>query len=276
MPKFPDTITKDLRHMYAYIDKAADAINEDDHSINFIPSTDKIDRHGEIVLPSAVAEGATRKGEFIENPVALACHLHRLSNGMPPAVGSWNVDTLKTQKHQVQMRLYFAVDTTLGLEYWKLYSKRHMRAVSIGFKILDGHEEVKDGKHIYIITKIELYEISCVAIGANPQALIKLKEFYSSNDNGDNFAALEDRTHPLKSTHGEIEQLNRSVEDLKIFVEDTLDEIKSLLIADQGGFAKDLLRDPSDPSANSDDDSLAEKLDQLTLTVTKLANKIKE
>ena len=38
------------------------------------------------------------------------------------------------------------VDTKLGDEYWKLYSKKHMRAVSIGFRIIDDHEVTEGGK----------------------------------------------------------------------------------------------------------------------------------
>ncbi len=75
----------------------------------------------------------------------------------------------------------FAVDTELGENYWKLYSKRHMRAVSIGFIPQEWHEEKDDkkGRH-WIHTQIELLEISCVAVGANQGTLAKLKEYYGA------------------------------------------------------------------------------------------------
>jgi len=230
-----DELVKDLRHIFAYISKDAGSIDEQNHRIKFVVSTDKLDRDCEIVLPEAVAEAATRKGEFVDNPVALACHLHRLIDGMPPAIGSWDVSTLKATAHRVEMWLQFAIDTKLGGEYWKLYSKQHMRAVSIGFRILDGHEEVKDGKRFYIITKIELYEISCVAVGANPQALSKLKEFYLPGKDGDNFVSVP-AVLEIKKDNTNEKLLQRMGE-----LQEGIDEIKSLLTPDSDKMAEELL-----------------------------------
>jgi len=235
---------KQIGHIFAYIAKAADAVDEENARITFTISTDKLDRQGEIVKAEAVAEAVTRPGEFRENPVALASHLHRLSDGMPPAVGSWDIDSLRQTNHRVQLTLQFAVDTKLGDQYWRLYSKRHMRAVSIGFRILDGHEEVKDKQRIYIITKIELFEISCVAVGANPQALSKLKEFYLSEKRENDLTpyAQNGITGPsvlLESDHtiaDEIKKLSAGIE-----------EIKEILVGDSGDLANGLLLgDPFD------------------------------
>lgn len=239
-----------LKHIFAHVDKDSSSVKEDEHSINFVISTDKPDRDGDIVIASAVAEAITRKGEFADNPVALACHLHRLSDGMPPAIGSWDISSLKINKHNVQMRLRFADDTQLGSEYWKLYSKGHMRAVSIGFRILDGHEEVKDGKHFYIIEKIELYEISCVAVGANPQAVAKLQKFYSPSKDGDDFAGPEKTDIPglLNAAISDVEFRTKQYvkgahEQLETRLLKELDEIKTLIIAEQDGLADKLLTD---------------------------------
>lgn len=246
---------KDIRHLYAYIaeksadEKAAPPINEDDHSINFVISSNDVDRDDEVVEVQAVTNGIK---EFARNPVALACHLHRLSDGKPPAIGSWNTDSFKAFKNHSQMRLHYAVDTELGKEYWKLYSKRHMRAVSIAFRILDGHEEVKDGKRYYIITKIELYEISCVAVGSNRDALSKSKLFGRDHEAG---ADVVKRVEELE------ERIAKAMNEWLDTIEESLDEIKTLLIADQDGLAdKLLLGGKSDTSDPAGDDNLSERI----------------
>lgn len=173
MPK-PNEL--ELKHCFAYIadDGEAKAINEDDQTIDFVISSSVIDRDDEIVEVQAMAD-AVLKGAFKDNPVALACHQHRLSDGMPPVVGSWQIDTFRQLARTCQMRLQFASETILGGQYWMLYKARHMRAVSIGFRTLDSREEVQNGKRIRIITRLELFEISCVPVPANPQALAKYK-----------------------------------------------------------------------------------------------------
>ena len=252
----PDTIKeKDVRHLYAYIEKSAGAINEDDHSINFVISSDRIDRHDERVETDAVHDAILRKGEFVDNPVALACHLHRLSDGMPPSVGSWDTDSLKKLKHHCEMRLNFAVDTVLGLEYWKFYSKKHMRAVSIGFGVLDAHEEVIKGNHIYVITKIELIEISCVAVGANRQALSKLKDFYLHNSSDDR----DNTVRVIMEIWQEVKQIQQQITGIEDFVENSLEEIKLLLIPDPDEHAKRLLGDASEQLIPAGDNKNAER-----------------
>lgn len=246
---------KDIRHLYAYIaeksadEKAAPPIDEDSHSINFAISSNLIDRDEEIVKVQAVV-GAIK--QFAKNPVALACHLHRLADGKPPAIGSWDTDSFKAFKNHSQMRLNFAVDTELGSEYWKLYRKKHMRAVSIGFWILAGHEEVKDGKRIRVITEIELIEISCVAVGSNREALSK-SEFYRRNIDGE--AGEVKRVEELK------ERIAKVMDERLDTIEESLDEIKTLLIADQDGLAdKLLLGSKSDTSDPAGDDNLSERI----------------
>jgi len=239
----------ETRHILAYISKAADAINQDDHSINFVVSTDIVDRDNERVMPEAVMEAIT-KGDFANNPAALPCHLHRLQTGMPPSVGHWDTDTARLLKHRVEMRLNFAADTQLGGEYWKYYSKRHMRAVSIGFRIIDGHEEVIDGKRIYIITKIDLFEISCVPVGANAQALSKHKEWFTHADDPAKASTAFDAKAIADAIIDKIKsQFTIWINDNETIVQinDSLEEIKSLLCHDHGEYAEEfMLDDPSD------------------------------
>ncbi len=245
---------KDIRHLLAYIaeksaDEKAASINEDDHSVNFVISSSNLDRQDEIVEVQAIADSI--KG-FARNPVALAGHQHRLSDGKPSVIGSWDTDSFKAFKTYSQMRLNFAIDTELGKEYWNLYSKKHMRAVSIGFRILDGHEETKSGKRFYVITKIELYEISCVAVGANREALSKSGFFRRD---------IKDEADIVKRVEELEERIAKTMSERLDTIEESLDEIKTLLIADQDGLAeKLLLGGKSDTSVPAGDDNLSERI----------------
>lgn len=165
--------TKDMRKCLGYVCKAAGSVNENNHSINFVISTDGVDHDGEVVEQAAVAAAITRFGK---NPIALAGHSHKLPDGKPPVIGSWDVGSYRQFKHRSEMRLHFAVDTELGMEYWILYSQKHMRAVSLGFALIDGYRDVRAGKKVYVITKLMLIEISCVAAGACEGALSKSRQ----------------------------------------------------------------------------------------------------
>lgn len=164
-----------IRHLKALIAEGKEAINEADHSILFVVSSNVIDRDNEIVDAQAVLDAIQRPGEFADNPIAPPAHMDRLDSGMPACVGHWDVATAKLvtrgKRQAVQMRLLFAWDTPLGDVHWRVYSQRHQRAVSLGFRSREWHVEKINGRDVRVITQIDLYEISCVAIPANPQAL---------------------------------------------------------------------------------------------------------
>ncbi len=164
---------KDGYSLAGFIAKGVGSINETDHSINFVISSEVIDRQGEIVRSGAIARAIK---DFGRNPVALAAHVHRSGDGSPTVVGSWDIGSFRKFKDHCEMRLRFAVDTKLGAEYWTLYSQGHMRAVSIGFRVIDAHEESLKSGRVHVIDELELIEISCVPVPACQDALAKSKE----------------------------------------------------------------------------------------------------
>lgn len=167
--------TKDVRHVTAFVGDNAKNIDVENHRINFVVSASTIDRDYELVEASAVIEAIKRKGQFKDNPVCLQCHQHKIGDGSPPAIGQWDVSTARKRNNKVEMVLQFDTDYDLGEKYWTVYRNRTMRAVSIGFRVLEHHEERRGDKRVWVFTKIELFEISCVAVGCNQEALSKLK-----------------------------------------------------------------------------------------------------
>lgn len=147
------------------------SIDTEKRQITAVASSEIIDRDGEIVTLAALKVAVK---SYMQNPVILAGHSHRLDDGRSPVVGS--VVAYKFQGKDFIITVEFA-DTQLGNEYWNLYKNKHQRAFSIGFRVLNHNVDVRDGKRVNVITDIELYEISCVAIPANPAALSKAKSF---------------------------------------------------------------------------------------------------
>lgn len=233
--------TKDIRHITAYAIK--DSINLEARSIRFIVSSDKVDRDREIVQVKAVADAISAFGE---NPVFMAAHIHRTLTAVPTVIGSWDTDTFKALAHHSEMTAVFST-TTLAEEYWKNYSSRHQRAVSIGFIPIEGHEEnsQKNGR-IYVHTKIELIEISAVAVGACRDALSKELAMEANLESAVK-AFLEEKMK----------------EQLRLF-EDHFDEIK-MLITGAAGYADHLLGDdPELPGPDEkSEDSVLNRLNNL-------------
>jgi hypothetical protein len=215
-----------ILHIKAYISEEKESVDEANHRILFaIPET--VDRDDEVVTAEAIFTAMNDKKSFAANPICLPCHQHRLGGGEPPCVGSWDVESAKQLKNAVNIWLNFAVGTKLGDEYWNCYRKKHMRAVSIGFRTRAFEMEERSGKQIRVITKIELYEISCVAVGCNPGALSKLKAEFGWQDEEDE---KEIKDYIQKIVEAKIAELHTEIEDLK-----------SLIIPDSGELAEKLL-----------------------------------
>lgn len=145
------------------------SIDTEKRQITAIASTGSVDRDGEIILPSAFKETLP---QFMKNPVILACHQHRLSDGRSPVVGKAVKAWL--DKKALHVVIEFA-KTELGDEYWHLYRDGFQRAFSIGFMHGrdDYTQETIDGRPVKVINKVELLEISCVPVPSNREALSK-------------------------------------------------------------------------------------------------------
>jgi HK97 family phage prohead protease len=193
------------------------SINIEKRQIEAVVSDSSLDRYDEIIMPEAFREFLA--DYLAKNPVVITSHQNRLDTGhssvIAQVIKGWiNIEGL----HVI---IWFA-ETELGNEYWYLYSNKFQRAFSVGFIPLDWKYEDREGNKIRIYTRVELLEISCVPIGANRNALSReysemLQDFKKQND--------------LKFTK------------LQSFIEQQLDEVKSLLIADPNGLSRGLLLD---------------------------------
>jgi HK97 family phage prohead protease len=147
------------------------AIDENRRRITGIASTGDIDRYDEIIEPEAFRESLPL---FMTNPMVLASHQSKLSDGSSPVVA--NIVEARITSAGLEVVLEFHGITQLGEEYWLLYSQKRQRALSVGFKPIEGRYENLNGRNVYIHTRVELLEISCVPVPANPSALTKSKQ----------------------------------------------------------------------------------------------------
>ncbi len=138
--------------------------------VRVLASTGDLDRHGDILPPEAFKK---RLHMFKKNPVILACHKHNHSDGTAPVIG--RADSIWIDKRGLWCVIEFA-KTALAEQYWQLYRDGYMKAVSVGFQVIESHTENLDGKTIYVYDEVELYEISAVAVPANREALAKSRE----------------------------------------------------------------------------------------------------
>ena len=147
------------------------SIDQGKRQIHAIASTGDVDRHGEIIEPSAFRELLP---VYMKNPVVIASHQHRLDNGHSSVVGS--VVKAWIDKAGLNVIIEFEDETELGREYWTLYSKKRQRAFSVGFNPMDWKYEERDGVKVRIYTRVELLEISCVVVGSNRGSLSKSRQ----------------------------------------------------------------------------------------------------
>lgn len=223
-------------------------VNQDDRTLTAVASTSNLDRHKERVLPSAFKDTID---SFLANSVILACHQHRLPSGSSPVIGSAIPEKFIIANDEIVFTMRFA-ETPLGEEYWQLYRQGHMKAFSIGFLAIEWADE-KDENLDYIrtYTKIELLEISAVPVPSNRQALARIKGLYREDEITEVFKDI--LTAGLEPVAAEIERL-------KTHIEDSLEEIKTLLTPDQDGLGRSLLGDPRNQFDPAGDLKTAERI----------------
>ena len=243
------------RHLFLMV-KSIDQTNP--NIVHATVSTDEIDRYEEVVQPSAIINALP---SFLANPVVLPAHQHKLDNGEPPVIGRVITESIRITEHQVDVDIEFDNDT-LGQKYADKYRKGFMKAFSIGFRGLEGkYEQITDDakniiKKIWTWTLIELLEISAVAVPANRGALARAKGFFEQDDIKELVA----------------ETLTEHFTKLQLFIEQQLDEIKSLLIADPDGLAKHLLDDAEAlPDSSGDNNNVEQQFERLQKSLLNLS-----
>jgi HK97 family phage prohead protease len=144
------------------------AIDSEKRLIDFIISTDRVDRYGD-----SIAVSGWDLKEYKRNPVVLFGHASRV----PPvgrAVKVWkDADTLRATAEFMPPDI-----SEFAYSIFRMYEGGYLRSVSVGFIPLKWEKLTDDSGMMtgFKFLKQELLEFSCVPIPANPDALVDAKK----------------------------------------------------------------------------------------------------
>lgn len=128
----------------------------------FVASTCDMDSHGDVVEQDWVLE------RYLKNPVVLWAH-----DRWSPPIGKSVGVALVAGQLEVEVEFAPGEANPFAEQVWKLVDGDYVRAVSVGFRPRDVRWEVRDGVDVCVCSQNELYEVSVLPIGSNPEALAK-------------------------------------------------------------------------------------------------------
>lgn len=144
-------------------------VDESKRTITFTASDESVDRYGDILRVSG-----WKFSNYLRNPVVLWAH----KSGDPPVGKCVEIHTESNPPALVQT-VEFA-DHPFAETVRKLYADKFLRAVSVGFMPLEPPKRITDlegnGTGGYEFTSMDLLELSCVPVPANPEALARCVE----------------------------------------------------------------------------------------------------
>ncbi len=155
-----------MKLVHKVLDFAVEGVDEEKRTFWAVASTEAVDRQGD-----SISAGGWDLGNFLKNPVIPWAHDY----SRPPVAKALAVKVEGGRllfKAQFPAREEYAFADTI----FKLYKGGYLRAFSVGFAPIESAAATHsiNGRNIsgtrYL--RQELYEISCVTLPANPQALV--------------------------------------------------------------------------------------------------------
>lgn len=140
-------------------------IRESSREVDFIASTGALDCHWEII-----DQESWQLDDYITNPVVLYGH-----NAYDLPIGQCTYVAVRGDALECTIKFASAEANPEAEKVWLLVKEKVLRALSVGFRPVNGAYEVRDGEDVWVWRNSILKEISVVAIPANPEALAKMK-----------------------------------------------------------------------------------------------------
>jgi HK97 family phage prohead protease len=135
-----------------------------EREVDAVASTEALDSYGEIVRANW---DLTR---FKANPVILWAH-NRSEDKLP--VG--HAKNVRVEGNQLLMTVVFDAVTDFDEHVFKKYVNGTLKGFSVGFNPRSIRVEKVDGEEVVVLDDNELFEVSCVPIPSNPEALAKTR-----------------------------------------------------------------------------------------------------
>ncbi|AGK96796.1 HK97 family phage prohead protease [Clostridium pasteurianum] len=185
-------------------------LDEANRIIQMTGSTEDYDRVGDKIIMSGVD-----LTNYLKNPIILANHNYG-SDEKSTCIGkALDVQVIGSQ---LVFKIQFA-DTPNGQEWFYLYKNKFMNASSVGFIPLESEPNSQGG---YTYKKIELLELSMVAIPCNPECVQR------AFTDGKISKALFDAINKNKNNGSEVIE-NMKVEEVKELITNAVkSEVKTL------------------------------------------------
>jgi uncharacterized protein len=142
----------------------------DDRTIEFVASTEAVDRYGDIIRVSG-----WKLDNYLRNPVFLWGH----KSGEPPIGKTVGIHVETSPVPALVQRVEFADKETYPFAdtIFNLYKGKFLRAVSVGFLPLEHPKAIRDENNDRVtgweFTSQELLELSAVPVPANSDALAR-------------------------------------------------------------------------------------------------------
>ena len=140
------------------------AIDEKEHTVTAVVSTDAVDRDGEIVTPEAIGK---RVAQYLEHPVLLSSHRH---DDLMKQIGMAE-DVKVGEKSVVAKFKYFVGQGNAEADWAFKLAQNGIAAYSIGFMAHKWEDKSGDDGIWRVYRDVELVEISQVLVPSNRDAL---------------------------------------------------------------------------------------------------------
>ncbi len=147
---------------------AARSVDTAKRSIEVIASSESLDSHDEVV---------EQKWDFTryqKNPVILWAHNKAAGHDGRPIGRGENIRVEgKGADAQLKMDIVFASKEAnpFADSVFQLFQEGMLKSVSVGFRPRDVRLETRNDQEIFVLSNNELYELSVVPVGSNPDAI---------------------------------------------------------------------------------------------------------
>lgn len=152
---------------FAVVAKAENESSSDELTIEGFASTDDKDRTWDII-PGTTWADPEAQANYLKNPIVLAYHDHKQPIGV--------CESLEVKQGGLYVRI--KLQRSLNEKVFDAVKSGVIKSFSVGFRMLD--IEYDKGEDAYIITKLELVEISVVSVPCNPNAVFQVIKSLSS------------------------------------------------------------------------------------------------
>ena len=150
--------------MLNMVTKADDQGDDEDIIIEGMANTTSVDRAGDLI-PRSAWEKATQLTNYRKNPIVLAYHNHSMPIGV--------VEELEVRDEGLFVKA--RISNTIPAVY-NAVKKNILKAFSIGFRLNEW--EYKPDLDIFLMTDIEMTELSVVSVPCNQDSMFGLSKSF--------------------------------------------------------------------------------------------------